>query len=120
MNRAQALFRVIPAMFMCFAGAVAANGMHPDVPILDKDEVAVIESGLPMSTMTTCGGECHDTEYIAANSDHANAGADELGTGDTTYPWQAGQGYFGGWNPLSYDTDGLSASGEMDLQPWLK
>ena len=103
-----------------FSLPLAASNLHPEVPILDAQKNLVIESGLPMSTMTTCGGECHETSYIMANSDHADAGAGQLGQGDKAHAWQQGAGYFGGWDPLAYDTDGLSASGEMDLEAWLK
>ncbi len=103
-----------------FSLPVAANGLHPEVPILDAQGNPVVESGLPMSTMTSCGGDCHETSYIMANSDHADAGASQLGHGTQAHGWQQGPGFFGGWDPLAYDTDGLSPSGEMDLEAWLK
>ena len=103
-----------------FSLSSAANGLHPEVPILDAQGMRVVESGLPMSTMNSCGGACHETSYIMANSDHADAGASQLGHGETTHGWQQGPGFFGGWDPIAYDTDGLSASGDMDLEAWLK
>ena len=103
-----------------FSLPAAANGLHPEVPILDAQGNNVVESGLPMSTMTSCGGECHETSYIMASSDHADAGASQLGHGTKTHGWQQGPGYFGGWDPVAYDTDGLSPSGDMDLEAWLK
>ncbi len=107
-------------MLAVFSLPVAASDMHPEVPILDAQGTPVIESGLPMSTMTSCGGDCHETGYIMANSDHADAGASQLGVGEKTHGWQQGPGYFGGWNPLAYDTDGLTAGAEMDIEAWLK
>ncbi len=100
--------------------SAAANGLHPEVPILDAQGNLVVESGLPMSTMTSCGGDCHQTSYIMAHSDHADAGASQLGQGENTHSWQQGPGYFGAWDPLAYDTDGLTVSGDMDLEAWLK
>jgi len=97
-----------------------ANGLHPEVPILDAQGIPVVESGLPMSTMASCGGDCHETSYIMGSSDHADAGASQLGIGDNAHGWQQGSGYFGGWDPITYDTDGLTASGDMDLEAWLK
>ena len=97
-----------------------ANGLHPEVPILDAQGTPVVESGLPMSTMASCGGDCHETSYIMGSSDHADAGASQLGIGDNAHGWQQGSGYFGGWDPIAYDTDGLTASGDMDLEAWLK
>jgi len=105
------------------AQTASANGMHPDVPLLDSNGNPVIESGLPMSTMQSCGGDCHDTPYIMHGSDHADAGASSLGQGDITHDWQRGPGYFGGWDPLAYDLDGLEESQDrdgMDLEAWLK
>jgi len=103
-----------------FSLSATANGLHPDVPILDAQGNPVVESGLPMSTMSSCGGDCHETAYIMANSDHADAGASQIGQGANAHGWQHGPGFFGGWDPLAYDTDGLSPSGDMDLEAWLK
>ncbi len=103
-----------------FSFSSAANGLHPEVPILDAQGHPVVESGLPMSTMTSCGGDCHETAYIMANSDHADAGASQTGQGNSAHEWQQGPGYFGGWDPLAYDTDGLIMDGGMDLAAWLK
>jgi hypothetical protein len=52
-------------------------------------------------------------------SDHADAGAGQLGHGTKTHDWQQGPGYFGGWDPLAYDLDGLENVDEMDLEAWL-
>ncbi|MGD9264376.1 MAG: hypothetical protein PVJ71_01225, partial [Lysobacterales bacterium] len=101
------------------AQVVAANPLHPEVPILDANGNLVIESGEPMSSMATCGGDCHQTAYIMANSDHSDAGVSRLGDHGGAHDWQRGPGYFGGWNPLAYDTDGLSAGG-MEIEAWLK
>ena len=103
-----------------FSLSSLANGLHPEVPLLDAQGNPVVESGLPMSTMTSCGGDCHQTSYIMANSDHADAGASQVGQGDNAHEWQQGPGYFGGWDPLAYDTDGLTPDGDMDLEAWLK
>ena len=103
-----------------FSLSAAANSLHPEVPILDAQGNPVVASGLPMSTMTSCGGDCHQTSYIMTNSDHADAGASQIGQGKNEHDWQLGPGYFGGWDPLAYDTDGLTPGGEMDLEAWLK
>jgi thiosulfate reductase cytochrome b subunit len=113
--------RTLAALLLAaFSLSAAANGLHPEVPILDAQGIPVVQSGLPMSTMTSCGGDCHGTSYIMANSDHADAGASQLGRGEKNHDWQQGPGYFGGWNPLAYDTDGLTKNGGMDLEAWLK
>jgi len=105
---------------VAFSLSAVANGLHPEVPILDVQGNLVIESGLPMSTMVSCGGDCHETSYIMGHSDHADAGASQLGQGTETHDWMQGPGYFGGWDPVAYDTDGLLPSGGMDLEAWLK
>ena len=107
-------------LFAVFSLSLSANELHPAVPLLDAQGDLVIESGLPMSTMTSCGGACHQTSYIMANSDHADAGASQLGQGENVHDWQQGPGYFGGWDPLAYDMDGLVPGGDMDLEAWLK
>jgi thiosulfate reductase cytochrome b subunit len=103
-----------------FSLPAVANKLHPEVPILDANGNLAVQSGLPMSTMVSCGSDCHETSYIMTNSDHADAGASQLGQGENTHEWQQGPGYFGGWNPLAYDSDGLTADGSMDLEAWLK
>ena len=110
----------IGALTCVIAQSATANGMHPEVPLLDTNGSPVVESGLPMSTMQTCGGDCHDTSYIMLGSDHADAGASQLGQGTKTHDWQQGTGYFGGWDPLAYDLDGLGNTDDMDLEAWLK
>jgi len=114
-------FSVLGGLLLAvFSLSSAANSLHPDVPLLDAQGNPVVESGLPMSTMTTCGGDCHETAYIMAKSDHADAGAGQIGQVEKTHDWQQGPGYFGGWDPLAYDTDGLTTDGDMDLEAWLK
>jgi thiosulfate reductase cytochrome b subunit len=123
MNKQGKYMRVailIGLLLSVFSLSSVANGLHPEVPLLDVQGNPVVESGLPMSTMTSCGGDCHQTSYIMANSDHADAGASQAGQGESTHEWQQGPGYFGGWNPLAYDTDGLTPDGDMDLEAWLK
>jgi len=107
-------------LLMLFSLSATANGLHPEVPILDAMGNPVVASGLPMSTMISCGGDCHQTSYIMANSDHADAGASQIGQGENAHDWQEGPGFFGGWDPIAYDTDGLTPDGKMDLEAWLK
>ncbi len=107
-------------LWLALSLSAVANGLHPEVPILDAQGNPVVESGLPMSTMISCGGDCHETSYIMGHSDHADAGASLLGQGTETHDWMQGPGYFGGWDPVAYDTDGLSPSDGMDIEAWLK
>jgi thiosulfate reductase cytochrome b subunit/cytochrome c553 len=95
------------------------NEFHPEFPLLDADGNTVVSSGKPLSTMVTCG-ECHDTAFIEQSSDHADAGAGMLGKGGPLQTWEAGPGYYGGWDPLRYAASPLDAEGEIDLVEWLK
>jgi thiosulfate reductase cytochrome b subunit len=64
--------------------------------------VNVLESGEPVSTMKTCGA-CHDTDFIAQHSYHADLGLSEFGEAAATdHPWDSSSGYFGNWNAIDY------------------
>src|SRR5210317_922826 len=78
-NFRSAVLAGLGAFGLAMTQLAGANGMHPEVPLLDTNGNPVIESGLPLSTMQTCGGDCHDTSYIMHGSDHADAGASRLG-----------------------------------------
>jgi len=97
---------------------VSCHRRHPEFVLRDQGGEPVLESGLPLSTIRTCG-VCHDTDYIESSSDHANAGADQLYEGERPNWWEAGPGYFGGWDPMRYDAP-LDQSGKIDEQAWLK
>ena len=99
-------------------GPLAANELHPDVPLLDANGRPVLLSGRALSTMHTCG-ECHDAVFIESSSDHADAGAAQLGSGTARHPWGAGPGYFGSWDPLRYDL-AIDARGAIDPLGWLR
>jgi cytochrome c553 len=47
--------------------------LHPAFTLLDAQGTPVPASGQPLSTMKTCG-QCHDTEFIATHSFHADLG----------------------------------------------
>ena len=72
----------------------AAAPIHPVFPLLDAAGDNVLDSGAPVSTMTTCGG-CHDTAFIAANNFHSDVGL-------STYGATGGAGLFGRWDPITY------------------
>lgn len=91
--------------------------LHPDVMLLDGDGVSVLESGKPVSTMRTCG-ECHDTEFIASHSGHAQAGMRTLAPAGETpsgRPWDTSEGIFGEWDPMSYRVLSDSGGAGLDL-----
>ena len=111
MNRLTAL----PILLCLVAATATANDLHPNFPILDQQGQAVIASGQPMSTMQTCGG-CHDTAFIEASSDHADAGASQPGNTGPDHPWEAGPGYYGGWDPIRYEADVLDDDGNVLLR----
>ena len=77
---------------------------HPRLRLLDADGRDVLVSGGPVSPMRTCGGGCHDTEYIAKYNYHAWLGADEdaYSGASRRHPWQVGTGPYAGWSPITY------------------
>ncbi len=88
----------------------SASPIHPTFALLDSDGVNVLESGLAVSTMKTCG-ECHDTEFIVSHSYHADLGlSDYKATSDS---WNASDGLFGEFDPIGYRY--LSAEGDERL-----
>ena len=101
-----------------------AAPLHPQFALLDADEVNVLTSGQPVSTLKTCGA-CHDTAFIQSHSDHASLGLDEFGQPGTIADgrtWDTSPGAFGRWDPLRYRY--LSPAGDplLDLgtPDWVK
>jgi thiosulfate reductase cytochrome b subunit len=78
--------------------------LHPTFSFLDENGQNVLESGGAVSTMKTCG-TCHDTEFIADHSFHADVGLtgfSEPGVVEDGRQWDTSLGYFGKWNPMTY------------------
>jgi len=98
---------------------VSCHRRHPEFMLRDEEGLSVLDSGEPLSTMKTCG-HCHDTEFVEANSDHADAGASYLYPNGRPHPWEAGPGFYGGWDAVRYDADVLDADGNVDPEAWLK
>ena len=92
-----------------------APSLHPTFPLLDKDGTHVLESGAPVSTITTCN-KCHDTEFIANHSFHADVGLTNMTEpGETVNgrSWDTSDGIFGKWSPLTYRY--LSPAGDENI-----
>ncbi len=68
-------------VLLIFDGSTDASAQtspfHPTFPLLDAEGVNVLESGLPISTMRTCGA-CHDAAFIEGHSFHADVGLSTL------------------------------------------
>jgi thiosulfate reductase cytochrome b subunit len=102
------------------APASQASPVHPQFAFLDVQGQNVLDTGLPVSTMKTCG-QCHDTAFIASHSFHADLGLSSFGKVNTSapfasngsHPWDLSNGLFGRWNPLTYRY--LSAAGDERL-----
>lgn len=75
MKRTAIALIITAAAALMAAGAALAqrSPLHPTFPLLDADGVNVLESGAPISTTATCG-TCHDTAFIAANTQHGDGG----------------------------------------------
>lgn len=89
----------------------ARSPIHPTFPLLDAEGENVLDSNQPVSAMQTCGS-CHDTEFIANHSFHADAGLSGYAKAGTVggNVWDSSQGSFGRWDPLFYRY--LSAQGD--------
>ena len=79
--------------------------IHPAIRLLDAAGDNVLQSGLAVSTMTTCG-QCHDTTFIEQHSFHADLGLSDFGDEELALaqPWDQSRGAFGKWDPLTYRT----------------
>ncbi|MFW5709435.1 MAG: cytochrome b/b6 domain-containing protein [Chloroflexota bacterium] len=86
--------------------------LHPAIPLLDASGANVLDSGQPISPMQTCGA-CHDTEFIAEHSVHVSMGSNFTGAIDDDRDWVDGIGWFGGWNPITYQDD-------LPIEDWIK
>jgi hypothetical protein len=81
-----------------------ASPTHPQFPLLDADGNHVLDSGGPVSAMTTCG-QCHDTAFIEQHDYHAMQGFDHMtppGEAPSGRAWDTSPGLFGEWNPILY------------------
>lgn len=87
--------------------------LHPTFPLRDEDGANVLETGNPVSAMMTCGA-CHDTQFIAAHSDHVNIGMESYGTAGQR-AWDNGRGWFGAWNPILYRYLSPEGDSRIDL-----
>ncbi|MCA9950391.1 MAG: cytochrome b/b6 domain-containing protein [Anaerolineales bacterium] len=105
--------------------AVVINNppLHPTFPMLDADGENVLDSGKPVSTMTTCGS-CHDTTFIESHSFHADVGLTAYAPDVQTsgQPWDSSPGLFGKWNPLTYGYLSPEGDERVDLTTvdWLR
>ena len=107
------LLLAVVAMTLGGANAAAQSGeepaapltsLHPVFALRDATGANVLESGQPVSTMQTCGA-CHDTEFIAGHSFHADLGLADFtapGTTSSGRAWDTSNGLFGKWDPLTY------------------
>lgn len=94
-----------------------ASPIHPTFSLLDQSGVNVLASGNPVSTMKTCG-QCHDTEFIAGHSYHADLGLSDFtqpGQTGSGRPWDVSPGAYGKWNPLLYRYLSLPGDEKLDL-----
>jgi thiosulfate reductase cytochrome b subunit len=101
------------------ASETQASSIHPTFPLLDENGNHVLDSGKPVSTMQTCGGDCHNTEFIVSHSYHADLGLSDYAASAGT--WNASDGLFGEFDPILYRY--LTAPGDerldMSTADWL-
>jgi len=98
--------------------------LHPVFAMLDADGQNVLESGAPVSTMQTCGA-CHNTDFIASHSFHADLGLSSMtapGQTASGRAWDTSNGLFGRWDPLTYRYLTPAGDARLDLSTaeWLQ
>lgn len=98
--------------------------LHPTFPLLDINGENVLSSGAAVSTMRTCGGACHATEYIEQHSYHADLGLADFRTENLqlSQPWDQSRGVFGKWDPLAHRYLSPADAERIDLTTvdWLR
>jgi len=117
-TKKNSLWFVLIMVFIQTTCTISANDFHPEFPLLDQQGSNVIDSAKPLSTIKTCGA-CHDTDYIEAHSDHANAGADKIGK-KSQHQWAGGPGYYGNWNAIDYDLLLTDKDNDQYIINWLQ
>ena len=100
------------------APTTQASVLHPNFVLLDADGVSVLESNNAVSTLKTCG-QCHETEFITSHAFHSDLGLSDYNAQSKTF--DASNGLFGQWNPLSYRFLSNSSDERLDLSTaeWL-
>ena len=103
--------------------AAQTSPLHPTFALLDENGENVLTTGQPVSTMQTCGA-CHDTAFIESHSFHSDLGlADFSVAGQTASgkPWDASNGLFGKFDPLTYRYLSQAGDERLDLSTaeWL-
>jgi thiosulfate reductase cytochrome b subunit/mono/diheme cytochrome c family protein len=98
--------------------AASASPIHPTFALLDANSENVVTSGGAVSTLKTCG-QCHDTDFIASHSFHADLGLSAYAP--TTASMDSSDGLFGQWDPLTYRYLSEAGDGRLDLSTpgWL-
>ncbi len=105
------------------AALAQISPLHPTFMLLDEAGLNVLETGAAVSTMQTCG-QCHNSDFIASHSFHADAGLEDFTTAgqvDGLQPWDSSTGYFGKWDPLTYRylSDAEDALIDLSTPAWI-
>lgn len=89
--------RSVAILFAAVAAPSLARAadIHPDIVLKDVDGRLVRETGKPIHTWQSCGGECHDVAYIESTSYHVQPAADA-----PTSPWDRGSSLTERFAPL--------------------
>ena len=97
--------------------APALDQLHPQITLLDVNGANVLETGEAVSPMQTCG-QCHDADYIASHSFHADLGLNAVGPLSPTN----GAGALANWDPLTYRYLSQPGDARLDLSTpgWLE
>ena len=94
--------------------ALGANELHPAFPLLDAAGLPVMQSGQPLSQVTSCG-TCHDTAFIVGSSDHAAAGVFDGEEPDCLVCHSDG-GEQRSWDASQFEADGSLQAGVLNIR----
>ena len=93
-----------------------ASPLHPVFALLDENGGNVLKTGLPVSTLKTCG-TCHDSTFIVSHNFHSDLGLADIQSKAKTngQPWDSSNGVFGKWDPLTYRYLSQPGDSRLDL-----
>jgi len=119
-----AMLVLILALVTIGTASAQPSPIHPTFPLLDENGDNVLDTGMPVSLMKTCGG-CHDTDLIERHSFHSQVGLEQVyqaGQAPSGRPWDTSKGLFGLWDPITYRYLSPPSDKTIDLTTadWIK
>ncbi|MCK6546551.1 hypothetical protein L6R52_11945 [Myxococcota bacterium] len=100
-----------------FAGSpalhAASGGIHPRFALKDAAGEQVQRTGAPIDVRLTCGGDCHDIDYIERNSYHARSAAPAASS------WDVGPALAARFAPLVHRDPAVTSTTSSADERWV-